>query len=337
MTSHAIASLRKSHPNLKITILTRPLFKPFFREIENLEFVSPDLKGKHKGFFGVLRLGRELQTLGITHVADLHDILRTKILRAVFKFKRYKIAVIDKGRKEKRALTRNSYKFKIPLKTTVERYCDTFERLGFPVVLPTEMAEKSPKPLSGEIISVTSKKSGIWIGIAPFAQHESKIYPLELMAEVIRDLSGKYENIFIFGGGEEEKRYGDKMQAEFRNVTSVIGKMSLNSELDIISNLDIMISMDSSAMHMASLYGIPLISVWGATHPYAGFYGFRQDPDNSIQLDLECRPCSVYGNKSCKFNDYRCMNNIPPSVIVKRVEEVISDMFSKTRPCKGNE
>ena len=77
-----------------------------------------------------------------------------------------------------------------------------------------------------------------------------------------------------------------------------------------MSHLDVMLSMDSANMHLASLTGIPVVSVWGATHPMAGFLGYNQDPENVIQIDLECRPCSIYGNKPCQRGDYACLQNI---------------------------
>jgi ADP-heptose:LPS heptosyltransferase len=96
-------------------------------------------------------------------------------------------------------------------------------------------------------------------------------------------------------------------------------------ELILMSHLDVMLSMDSANMHLASLTGTPVVSVWGATHPMAGFLGFNQSEDNIIQLDLDCRPCSIYGNKSCRRGDYACLQNIPPERIVERISTLINN------------
>ncbi len=43
------------------------------------------------------------------------------------------------------------------------------------------------------------------IGIAPFAQYDSKVYPLDLMQEVIAKLAeNKDHTILLFGGGKKE-------------------------------------------------------------------------------------------------------------------------------------
>lgn len=329
MTAHVVETLRENNPKVKITILTRPFFKPFFRDIKGVDIFVPDFKGRHKGAWGIVRLAHDVRALGITYIADMHNVLRTMLLRQFLRLRGgIKVAVIDKGRKEKRALTRKCYKFKVPLKTTVERYRKVLMKLGF------NMPELSPRrsikcPLSSDVSDITGKKTGVWVGVAPFAKHTGKIYPLNQMTEAIEILSSRYDKIFIFGGGASEKQYADDVASKFDNVISVVGKINLDSELDLISNLDVMVSMDSSAMHMASLYATPVVSVWGATHPYAGFYGFGQDPDNIIQLDMECRPCSIYGNKACRFKDYRCMTRIPPYLIAEQVEKVLKENIVK--------
>ena len=81
--------------------------------------------------------------------------------------------------------------------------------------------------------------------------------------------------------------------------------------------------MDSSNMHIASMVGIPVVSIWGATHPYAGFMGWKQNESNAIQVDLPCRPCSIFGNKPCFRNDYACLQSITPKMIVEHIEEVL--------------
>jgi ADP-heptose:LPS heptosyltransferase len=165
-------------------------------------------------------------------------------------------------------------------------------------------------------------KTGTWIGIAPFAKYASKVYPVEQMEKVATALADGAQKVFIFGGGANERRVAEQIATLRDNIVSVIGIMGLGDELNLISNLDVMVTMDSVSMQMSSLVGTPVVSVWGGTHPYAGFYGFGQDPANAVQLPLECRPCSIIGNKPCKYSDYRCLTRIPPESIVEKVRQV---------------
>ncbi len=156
------------------------------------------------------------------------------------------------------------------------------------------------------------------IGIAPFAAHKGKIYPLEKMEQVVAALSKSGEKIYLFGGGEEEVSILESWAAKYPNTECVAGKMSMSEELELIRSLRVMITMDSSNMHLASLVGTRVVSVWGATHPMAGFLGVGQKEEDCIQRNLPCRPCSIYGNKPCRFGDYRCLN-IDPQTIIERV------------------
>jgi ADP-heptose:LPS heptosyltransferase len=147
------------------------------------------------------------------------------------------------------------------------------------------------------------------------------------MEEVVGRLSGQLQQsrLFLFGGGKEEKMLLDEWAGKYAkctNASSLLG--GLQQELVLMSQLDCMVSMDSANMHLASLVAVPVVSVWGATHPYAGFMGWQQKEENAVQVDLPCRPCSIYGERECRFHDYRCLTRIKPEAIVKRVIDAVN-------------
>ncbi len=321
MTVPVVQALRERYPGARIVMLTRPFFRPFFRAVEGIGFFEPDLAGRHKGLPGLFRLARDLGRFDL--VADLHDVLRSQVLRRLMRLKGARVAVIDKGRAEKKALTRLKRKRFAPLTPTVERYRDVFLRLGLelpPVAPPSRVR----CPLDRQTAALAGERIATWIGVAPFAQHAGKIYPMEKMREAVRRLAAQPgTRLFVFGGGEREKALAEMLAEGLPDVVPVVGRIGLSQELELISNLDLMLSMDSSAMHMASLFAVPVVSVWGATHPFAGFYGFGQDPADAVQVDLPCRPCSVYGNKPCAVGGYPCLNDISPEAVVERVLQVL--------------
>lgn len=322
MTVPVIAALRNTYPELKISILTRTGFRSFFRDIDNITFIDFDPDGRHKGLIGLTRLVGEIRRRGIDTVADLHDVWRTKWIRKLLFLTGATVSVINKGRNEKKEITRRTHKSLVPLPPMVERYKDTIARLGLEFNMP-RLSERRICAIPEQITELIGEKTGRWIGIAPFAKHKGKIYPIPLSDELIGLLNEKYDRIFIFGGGEHEKSFAEGMEKRHQGVISVIGRLTMSQEMDLICNLDIIITMDSATMHIASLLNVPVVSVWGATHPYVGFYGYGQDPANAVQIDMECRPCSVFGNKPCIFGDYRCLSSIPPQMIVDTVERAL--------------
>lgn len=327
MLAPVLYSVAKHHPEDEFLLLTKsPLLPLFEYHPANVILLPVFTKTEHKGLRGLWRLIRHLSSQKIDRVADAHNVLRSVQIRFFFYLTGKKIAVINKGKKEKKALVRKHNKVFVPLQTSIERYIAVFYSLGYQFPLDfTSVFEYGGRDFS-LIEPVVGKRSGTWIGIAPFAKHRGKIYPLDKMGEVIRLLAGRKDcTVFLFGGKSEESHL-EAWANQYENVRSVAGHFSFSSELILMSYLKVMLTMDSGNMHLASLVGTPVVSVWGATHPYAGFLGYGQDPSAVVDVeDLPCRPCSVFGNKACYRKDYACMNGISPAQIVEKIHSVLSD------------
>ncbi len=326
MTVPVLNAFTTQNPDVKITVLTRPFFKPLFNDLQNVDVLGIDLKNRHKGFYGLWRLYSELKKKDFHAVADLHNVLRTNVLKSYFGLGSTPYFQIDKGRKEKKALTRQGNKDFKPLKSTFERYADVFRRIGFDLDL--EKVSPQPRlPIPDNAASVLRRDSRKWIGIAPFAAFEGKMYPVDMMEEVIEKLNNTERyNILLFGGGPEETAALKEIASKNQNVINMAGTCSFQEELSFISNLDIMISMDSGNAHLAAMYGIPTVTIWGVTHPFAGFYPFGQDMDNALLADREQFPqipTSVYGNKM-PDGYHQAITTISPEQVVDKVETVLS-------------
>jgi ADP-heptose:LPS heptosyltransferase len=325
MTVPVLRALVLQHPDVKITVVSRPFFQPFFEGIPNVNFFGVDLKERHKGFIGLFRLFSDLRKLDIDLVADLHNVLRSKVVRTLFALSGKKFAATDKGRAEKKALTSLTNKVFAPVKPMVERHVDTFNQLGFLIDLANpKFPEKAI--LSDEILKIIGEIPTFvgmnWIGIAPYAQYESKVYPQDLMQQVIDDLAkNKNIKIFLFGGGSTEIQKLNQLQNNHENVMVVAGKLSFEAEILLISNLDVMLSMDSGNSHIAAMLGVKVITLWGATHPYAGFKPFNQPDDFCLTADraqFPLLPISIYGNKKVEGYD-EVMRTILPSQVIEKI------------------
>ena len=323
MTVPVISALIKQYPEVRITVLTRDFYKPIFSQLPKVNVYVADVKGKHKGVFGLWKLYMELKTLQIDAVADVHNVLRSTILKQFFKLGGYQFAQIDKGRAEKKELTARENKVLKPLKTTHQRYADVFAALNFPVDL------QNPPLLTKRLLSEKSQQLmgfevNIRIGIAPFAAYAGKMYPLDLMEKVIDQLNKEFK-ILLFGGGKKERKQLETWEKQFPNTVNTVGKLTFNEELDLISNLDLMLAMDSGNAHLASLFGVPTVTVWGVTHPYAGFYPFGQAIENALLADRKkfpLIPTSVYGNKMPEGYS-QAMRTINPEEILRKIQTIL--------------
>ncbi len=316
MLPHALRAMRSAYPEVQLTVLTRAHLQPLFAGID-VDFLTPDYKGRHKGLVGLWRLAREARAHGIDAVADVHGVLRARLVCTLLRLHGIRVAHIDKGRREKQRQLGNPSKWNTPLKHTVTRYCDVFRKLGFEVEDPTP-ATKPP------LTDIFGPKQGVWVGVAPFSAQVGKCYPLDEAARVVEGLSARCERVFVHSGKSgEESDFAKRMECRYRNVTALYDKVQLREELQLIARLDCLVSMDSLAMHMASLVATPVVSVWGATHPSLGFAGYGTSCEGVVQReDLPCRPCSVYGAKPCRFGDYRCMQ-IPAQEVLVHVAHIL--------------
>ena len=325
LTVPVIQNLLQKYPDTHITVLTNSFFHPFFEGIPNLTLFLVDLKGKHKGVFGLIKLVNELTThQQFEEIIDLHSVIRTWVIRSLFKMKGIPVFRINKGRKEKKDFVNNHIRQTLP--HTTERYLDVFQKAGFDFILEKTFL-KTKKDIDFDVQKHIHSKE-IAIGIAPFAAHKSKQWGLDKIEILIEQINEQYKvQFYLFGGGKSEVNQLNKLADRYKNTTNLAGSFKLEQELHLFKNLDVLLAMDSGNMHIATLLGIPIISIWGGTHPDVGFSALYQPEENSIQIatdELPCRPCSVFGTNECKLKatPFACMTLIAPSLVIERLQDL---------------
>ncbi|MBT1701210.1 glycosyltransferase family 9 protein [Fulvivirgaceae bacterium PWU4] len=329
-----IRSLTAANPEVEITVVTRPKFAPFFYDMERVVVFPADVDYTYNGIFGMRDLFRTLiRKADYDLVIDMHDHIRTIFLRTLFKIFGTEVVVFNKGRNEKKAFARKENKVVAPLPHTVERYKKAFEKAGFTFDLlppPYFNLNESIRTTANEWLAKKSlEKKEKWIGIAPFAMHASKIWPLENYATVIQKILEKMPAKFLlFGGGPREVKYFESLKAKFPGHCEVVAdQLKIRQEIAIMQNLDLMLCVDSSNMHLAALAGVPLLSVWGGTNPDVGFGPLGKGEESIIQIsrtELPCRPCSVYGRESCYVGGFPCLTRITAENIAEKILQRIS-------------
>ena len=326
MAVPVLKAFEQNYGKVRVIMLTNARFKPMFDPILNVAVYPIDLNGKHKGVRGIFKLYKELKAkYEIDAIIDLHDKLYSKLLCKLFKLSKTYSFKIDKGREQKKELTAQNHKQLVQLRQTVDRYADVFEKASYPIRMNAKaIPEKETVPSA---VKNVFPENQFAIAIAPFASFEGKTMPLQLLNDTVKLITEKYPTlvIFLLGGSLEEKLITENLQDKYPNCISLVRKVSLKDEMRLIANLKTVISMDSGAMHLASIVGTPVVSIFGATHPFAGFLGYNQSLDDVVQLNMACRPCSVYGNKECLFKHLNCLNNITADMIVSKLDKYLND------------
>ena len=281
-----------------------------------------DLKGKHKGFLGLSKLVKELTSnQKFDVVIDLHSVIRTWVIGALLKLKGISVFKIDKGRAKKKAFVHAKARAVLPHST--ERYLTVFNNAGFDFSLEKKLIQTNND--SNFDVEKHIKSKEVSIGIAPFAAHQSKQWGMDKIKEFIEQINQNYTvQFYLFGGGKSEVTQLKDLANNYDNTTNMAGNFKLIQELELLKNLDVLIAMDSGNMHIATLLGVPVVSIWGGTHTDIGFSAVYQPVENSIQIltdKLSCRPCSVFGTNDCQLKEdpYACMTQIDPKKVINRL------------------
>lgn len=295
-----------ANPDVLFTVAAPPLLAPLFEGVQNIQFLPTRKQQSAKELY------KHLSSVKPTSVADMHHVNR--VIAACFYFRLHGIAVysLKKHMYRRSRMVSRWFKVRSQMLPVWKRYDEVFERMG--------LNGNAEQP---EMLGVRYPMPERTVGIAPFAQHQGKIWSLELMEQVVKQLSADNGSRVVLFGSKAESSLLEEWANRYPYVESMAGKGDFVAELRQIGSLDVMVSMDSSNMHFASCFNVPVVSIWGATHPSLGFYGWRQNPAWAVQRPLDCRPCSVYGKKPCRYGDYRCLKTIMPEEVLAKINEVV--------------
>lgn len=324
MTIPVLYPVCKANPGTRFIMLTKKWPASMFHDRPaNLKVVDFDVKENHSGLFGLLKLAAQLyKHYDIDAVADLHNVSGTWVIDSYMRFKGAHIARLDREKPKRRALVK--HKSTEPVTPIHERYRAVFRQLGFETPDNfTRLYEGRDWPTSPIVLN---KEPGQrWIAISPFSSHPNKAYPLELMEQVIERLTqNKNYWIFLMGGGKAEKIALRPIARKYKNVISMAEvKHTFIDEYALFGKCDLMLTMESANMHLASLVDLQAMTIWGPTSPSCGYLGYNQVIEDDIQLDMDCRPCSITGDKPCKYGDYRCLKNLRPEDIAQHVIDAV--------------
>lgn len=321
LTIPALLSVVEAHPEINLTFLTRPFYASFIPVHDRIKAIGIELT-QYKGIVGLNTLVKEmLTTHQIDEVIDLHNVLRSKIMSSLFKLKGIKVTTFDKKRKRKRAILEGKSTEQLPHIT--EQYLHTFSLSGYPAPLlkgpwisPKEKAPLTEFLKQNEIISNQHQ----WIGIAPFAAHTPKMWGIQNINLLINNLKEKGYYVFLFGGGKKEIEVLQSIEDRKNKVFSVAGKIPFDQELALMKKVDVLICMDSSNMHLGTLVGTKVVSIWGATTPLIGFYPYGNE-EFMVQVSEEDKAkltLSSYGNKEAS-NGFDWRENISIDSILTKI------------------
>lgn len=312
-----IKKIKTNYKNCKIDYLTTPMGAAVLKNNPLLEkIIVYDKKGKDSGIKGFLKIIKKIKEEKYDIAFIPHRYLRSSLLAFLGNVKERIGYNISSGKiflNHKVMYDKNAHE--------VDRILNLIEDVMFKdkkieLYPGVEEIDRVNKMWNDYKI----KQDEILIAIAPGSKWKTKMWPIEYYNELIKKI-GKLENIkmIIIGGKEEEKL--DIFKSP--KVVNLIGKTTLLDTAEILKRSKILISNDSSPIHIASAFDTYIFAIFGATIKGLGFYPWSKNSEIIENISLDCRPCGLHGGNECPKKHFKCMLDVSPDKVYDKIIKVL--------------
>jgi heptosyltransferase-2 len=168
-------------------------------------------------------------------------------------------------------------------------------------------------------------RRGVMVAVAPGSVWETKRWPEERYADLVRLLAADGLTVAFVGGEADAPLCRRIAAASGTPVLDASGRLSFLQSAELIARCAVLVSNDSAPMHLAVAVRTPVVAIFGATAPSFGFgpAGIR---DRIVETaGLSCRPCSIHGGNRCPIGTFECMLKIPASRVRGDVMTVLQE------------
>lgn len=311
LTQPFTALIREHYPSSEITFVCKPAFAVLVEAFGTCDIVLP--YQKDIGFH------QQLRNIHYDIVFDLQAKLSSVILSLCSHTK-------HRSQYQKMHFLRRLIVRKLSNKTmpsTAKLYTNAFRKS--PLAELADMDIANPKLISPvskcSPISVQDKNK-VLIGVFPGAAHETKMYPIEQLMDLINH-SPMHYHFVLYGSPSEKYLSIPIMQSLSHRCSDMIGEYDLKHLIEAVSQCDLIITNDSGPMHIAAALGLPQIAIFGSTHPRLGFAPLNPKAI-VLSANTDCQPCTLHGRHRCPKGHFNCMKQISPDTLLEAIKSSLS-------------
>jgi len=318
LSTSAVEAFASTRPGERLDILTKPAFKEVFRGNpavgEVLTWEADE---------SPLAMAKKLRTRQYDYIIDLHDNLRTRALR--FLVRGVKWSVYKKGSLRRRCAVALRAPGRLAETHVVERYAAAFAPLGVPVgiTLPRLYPSREDEELASTLLGGELNELKTPVALAPGARWATKGWPKTKWVELIRTIAKEGRVLPVMVGGDSERELCAEL-LERGGVPGInaAGKCTILETAALLGRCEGLVTGDSAPLHIACAVGTPVVALFGPTVRGFGFYPLGED-DRVIELEIECRPCSLHGGDHCPKGHFNCMEGIAPDRVQRALLDII--------------
>lgn len=320
-----IKKINHVYPKAEITYLTTPAGAAILKNNPFLdEIIVYDKKVENKGIKGILEIADKLKKQNFEAAYIPHRYLRSSMIAFLGKIK---LRIGYKG---------SGGSFFLNKKIEYKKGVHEVERLlnlidgdnNFDTRIELFPSEKEVENIEKlwDKENLNNKKV---IVIAPGSKWFTKMWPIEYFNKLIKMIESQDRKVVVIGGKEE---IGLNI-INGENIINLLGKTTLLELYEILRRSDIVVTNDSSPIHIASATKTFIVAIFGATVKEFGFYPWSK---NSIIIEnnnIDCRPCGLHGGKKCPRDHFKCMKDIQPEHVAKIIDKKLERVISEEEKC----
>jgi heptosyltransferase-2 len=331
LSTPVFTALKRSHPDCHLTAWVRPEAGAVLEGHPDVDAVLlDDKRGADRGLAGFLRVRRQLVDGRFDVALALHKSLRTAALLALARLPRR----IGFRQSAGWFLYHQVVRRDVALHD-VERNLSLLAGLGVdPQAAPPSLLVV-PNPTAVARFGALLREVGVpldlpLVGLAPGSVWATKRWTVEGFAAVAGALAAAGHRVLLLGAPNEQ---GIAEEVERRcdgAAINVCGRTDVAMLVAAIDGCRLLISNDSAPMHIAVARGVPVVAIFGATHPRQG-YGPYSDRAIVVQHELDCRPCGRHGGEECPIGTHECMRAIGADEVLAAARRLLEQQSSAAR------
>lgn len=328
LASAVVDALHRRLPDADLSFLIKKAYAPLFEEDPRVERVIP-YRVETEGATGLLRVVRELRRMDFDLLVDLHGTPRSVLIGLLAGAKTR--TVWNKQRLQRELFVRFHRGNVTPV---VERYLECAAR-GVGIRLsgsPTIVVS------SGASAGLDDRLAGLGIGpaeeialVCPGARHSTKQWIIEGFADVASQVAACYGLRTVLAGDASDRGACAAVRSSLAGgAADFSGQLSLGELIALVGRSRLVVCNDSAPMHIATSLGVPVVAVFGPTHPGLGFAPVGEGA-NVVRLDVSCSPCSLHGDRKCHRSRRVCMEDLTIDHVMSKVHSCLASHAPRSR------
>jgi len=309
--------LKESYPQAQITMLTIPVAAPVAEMNPYIDkVICYDKKGRHKGFWGMMKmvqlLAREHFNLAVCMNFALRGVLVAWLARIKY---RVGYDVQQAGW----LLTHTTKPVRDGKTHETINHLQVLHSLGIEPTDTTVSFKLNQAAEASLAVKVKISADRPLVIICPYGSYPRKSLSDDKYVEIIKSLN-LAADVYLIGGDRERLQLltiADR--AELTPEKVLAGSLNLQELAVFIKQARVLLSVDTGPMHMAQAVNTTVVALFGPTDP--AVWGPRGARDILLFEKRDCSPC--WGKGTCTKND--CMENFSAAEIVENVLLVINE------------